>query len=118
MHSSGLLMMMGQFVGIPLIFIIDFMIKKSGDQKVGATITDAITPIAVFLVSVMLFCCICIGMYRGELKRLAEEQRESFLESDEQVTSAEVLGANSLHDELTSQSPDRAGEDWEDSPSS
>merc|ERR1719253_1615454 len=76
-------MLMGQLVGIPLIFIIDWLIKKSGTRHEGAPIEDTVTAVSIFIVSVMCCCVATIMMFNGKLeRRCVEEEEDSFNEEE------------------------------------
>merc|ERR1711865_13290 len=76
-------MLMGQLVGIPLIFVIDTLIKKSGTRHKGDAIGDCVTAVSIFLVSVMLLCVFCIMLFNGKLKRRDVEDQDSFLDGED-----------------------------------
>ena len=70
-------MLCGQLVGIPLIFIIDWLIKKSGTRHEGAPIEDTVTAVSIFIVSVMCCCVVTIMMFNGKLERRCAPARFS-----------------------------------------
>jgi MFS family permease len=69
-NSGGLLMLVGNVIGMVLTFVLGALLKKQ------ETYTTVFTPSAIFMVAVIAFCCAIIVTFQGQYKRLESERAE------------------------------------------